>query len=53
LAGSREKDLETLRRCHTHLEPGGALLLNIEAEYAYPEMWTLWVKENRRSLPQR
>ncbi len=26
-AGSREKDLETLRRCHAHLENGGALLL--------------------------
>lgn len=37
LAGSRENDLETLRRCHAHLEPSGALIVNTEAEYALPE----------------
>jgi SAM-dependent methyltransferase len=52
LAGSREKDQETLRRCHAHLEEGGALLVNIEAEYASPETWNLWLAENRRALPQ-
>ena len=51
LAGSRQKDLETLRRCHAHLEAGGALVVNIEAEYAIPETWALWVQENRQSLP--
>lgn len=52
LAGSREKDLETLRRCHAHLKPGGALLVDIDAEYASPEMWALWLQENRQALPQ-
>ena len=52
LAGSRENDLDTLRRCYEHLEDGGALLLNIEAEYTSPESWKMWLKENRQTLPQ-
>lgn len=36
LAGSRENGLQTLRCCHAHLAPGGALIVNIEAEYAPP-----------------
>jgi SAM-dependent methyltransferase len=52
LTGGREDDLETLRRCYAHLDPGSALIVNIEAEYALPETWALWVAENRRSLPQ-
>ncbi len=42
LAGSREQALATLQRCFAHLEPGGALLLNITAEYAWPESWEKW-----------
>ena len=52
LAGSRENDLATLRRCYVHLESGGALLLNIQAEYTSPESWKLWQNEHRRHLPQ-
>jgi SAM-dependent methyltransferase len=52
LAGSRGNDLETLRRCYAHLEDNGALLLNIQAEYASPESWKLWLRENRQALPQ-
>jgi SAM-dependent methyltransferase len=52
LAGSREKDLETLQHCYTHWEDGGALVLNIEAEYALPEIWALWLSANRQALPQ-
>ena len=52
LAGSREKDLETLRRCYAHLEEDGALLLNIQAEYASPEGWASWLKEKRQALPE-
>ena len=52
LAGSREKDQETLRRCHDHLVDGGALLLNIQAEYASPEAWCQWLAANRRALPE-
>jgi SAM-dependent methyltransferase len=52
LAGSRDKDLETLRRCYAHLEEGGALLLNIQAEYTSPDEWAEWLSENRKALPQ-
>jgi SAM-dependent methyltransferase len=52
LAGSAANDLETLRRCHQHLEPGGALLLNIEAEYNSPEAWEGWLPARRQALPE-
>ena len=52
LAGSRLKDLETLRRCHAHLDVGGALLFNILAEYTSPEIWDGWLSERRKRLPQ-
>lgn len=52
LAGSREKDLDTLRRCYAHLEEGGALLLNIQAEYTSAESWNLWLPEHRQGMPQ-
>jgi SAM-dependent methyltransferase len=52
LAGSRDKDLETLRRCYAHLEDNGALLVNIEAEYTTAEVWNMWVTENCQALPE-
>jgi SAM-dependent methyltransferase len=52
LAGSREKDLATLQHCFKHLEDGGALLINIQAEYTTPEAWETWLTENREALPQ-
>jgi SAM-dependent methyltransferase len=52
LAGSRGKDLATLQCCHAHLETGGALLMNIQADYAAPESWQMWLPENRRQLPE-
>jgi SAM-dependent methyltransferase len=52
LAGSREKDAATLRCCYEHLNNGGALLLNIQAEYNSPESWSMWLPEHRRNLPQ-
>jgi SAM-dependent methyltransferase len=52
LSGSREYDLATLRQCHDHLENGGALLFNIQAEYTSPESWNLWLSETRQCLPQ-
>jgi SAM-dependent methyltransferase len=52
LAGSRQKDLETLQRCYAHLEDGGALLVNIEAEYTSPESWEAWLKTKRQALPE-
>ncbi len=52
LAGNREKDLETLHCCYAHLEKGGALLLNIQAEYTSLESWEWWLSEKRKALPQ-
>ncbi|MCX6066625.1 MAG: class I SAM-dependent methyltransferase [Chloroflexi bacterium] len=52
LAGSREKGLDTLGHCYAHLEDGGALLLNIQAEYTSPASWEWWLSEKRKGLPQ-
>ena len=52
LAGSQARDLEALHRCYEHLEPGGALMLNIEAEYNSIDSWNLWLPEGRQTLPQ-
>jgi len=52
LAGGRDKDLEMLRRCHAHLEDGGALLLNVQMEYTTPAAWEMWLKEKHGVLPQ-
>ena len=52
LAGSRKNDLEALRRCHAHLEEGGALLVNIQAEYTDRESWEGWLSEKRKGMPQ-
>jgi SAM-dependent methyltransferase len=52
LAGSRRNDLETLRRCYEHLEEGGALVVNIEAEYRHADSWKEWLKEYRDTLPE-
>lgn len=52
LAGSRDNDLETLRRCYAHLEAGGALLLNIQADYTDAKSWDIWLSPNRKALPE-
>ncbi|HTP10062.1 MAG TPA: class I SAM-dependent methyltransferase [Anaerolineae bacterium] len=52
LSGSRENDLETLRRCHAHLMDNGALLVNIEAEYTAVADWNQWSSEHCRALPE-
>ena len=52
LAGSRDRDLETLRRCHAHLQEGGALILNMDAEYTDADSWAQWLPERRRALPE-
>lgn len=51
LGGSREQDLEGLRRLHAHLEPGGVLLMdhylpNLEM----PGAWKAWTE--RPQLPR-
>lgn len=52
LGGGRDNDLETLRRCHAHLEPGGALVLNEQMEYTSREAWELWLTESRCKMPE-
>lgn len=52
LGGSREQDLEGLRRLHAHLQPGGTLFMdhylpNLET----PEAWKFWLE--RPELPGR
>ncbi|MGD8865683.1 MAG: class I SAM-dependent methyltransferase [Anaerolineales bacterium] len=52
LAGSRERDLEALKRCYAHLDAGGTLILNIQAEYTDPDVWNRWLPQYRSSLPE-
>ena len=52
LAGSRQLDQRTLERCFQYLEPGGALLFNLDVEFANPKVWQMWLKDNRETLPQ-
>jgi len=52
LGGNRSLDRTTLRRCRAALKPGGALIMNIQAEYASSEAWALWSKDGRRRLPE-
>ena len=52
LGGDRDNDLECLRRCHTHLEPGGALVLNEQADYTSRTAWEAWLSESRRAMPE-
>ena len=52
LGGSRDNDLETLRRCHAHLEPDGGLVFNRQMEYASREAWEDWLSESRSKMPE-
>lgn len=52
IGGDHQGDLETLRRCYTHLEEGGVLILNIQANYSSPDAFDFMLKEFRDSLPE-
>jgi SAM-dependent methyltransferase len=52
LAGSREKDLAALKRSYEHLRTGGALLMNIQAEYTEADSWDAWLPAHREMLPE-
>jgi SAM-dependent methyltransferase len=43
---------ESLRRCHQHLAPGGALVFNIGLPYGESERWHYWLPEGRGALPE-
>jgi SAM-dependent methyltransferase len=52
LGGDRDHDLATLRRCRAALQPGGALVLNVQMEYASADAWLQWSKDGRERLPE-
>lgn len=52
LGSTRAQDVEALRRFHGCLEPGGILLLDIEAPYADAKQWGYWLREGRARLPE-
>jgi hypothetical protein len=52
LGSTREQDVESLRRFHEHLEPGGTLLVDIEVPYADGKLWRHWLKHERAKLPE-
>ena len=52
LGGLRAHDAEALRRCHAHLAPGGALVLNIYPPYGDAAVWPSWRPERRLGLPE-
>jgi hypothetical protein len=51
LSGGRSNDLSTFRRCHEHLTPGGALILNVKMEYASKSAWEMWTSDGQERLP--
>jgi len=52
LSGGRENGLATLQRCFAHLQDGGALILDIDAEYTWHEGWEKWEPARRKTLPE-
>ena len=52
LGGTREQDLEALRRLHEHLEPGGVLVLDNEVPYTDTRLWPRWLQGGRDDLPR-
>jgi len=52
LGGSRELDMEALRRLHQHLAPGGVLVFDHHLPYKSAANWQYWTSEKRRQLPQ-
>ncbi len=52
LGSTREQDVESLRRFHENLEPGGTLLVDIEVPYADAKLWRHWLKDERAGLPE-
>ncbi len=51
LGGVREHDQEALKRFHAHLEPGGALILDMDLAYKAESAWRFWLPDDRRELP--
>lgn len=52
LGSDRVRDRQALAGFHRHLDPGGTLLLDIEAPYADRRQWQYWLKDERENLPE-
>jgi SAM-dependent methyltransferase len=54
IGGRRDRDRETLRRVHEHLEPGGAFIFDVEMPYneRTQEGWARWLAGHRDDLPR-
>ncbi len=52
IGGSRQQDVQSLRRFHENLEPDGTLLLDTEVPYADENLWQHWLKDRRQGLPE-
>ena len=52
LGSTRGEDLETLRRCLRHLEPGGGLVFDIDLPYSDPGTWAAWTTQKHQPLPE-
>src|SRR5215212_9496829 len=52
IGGSRDDDVEGLRRMRDVLEPGGLLAIDVEMPYADAETWAYWTADGRRDLPE-
>jgi SAM-dependent methyltransferase len=53
IGGNRANDLETLRRVHRHLAPGGGFVLNLWLPYGQDERWwARWLPSRRAELPE-
>ena len=51
LGGSRDQDVEGLRRVLAHLEPGGVLALDSEVGEFDDERWRTWQRRDRDEVP--
>jgi SAM-dependent methyltransferase len=52
LGGYRVHDMESLRRMHDHLEPGGVLIMDTEVPYSSSGWLAFWAKRKRQKLPE-
>ena len=51
IGGTRQEDLEGLRRVHEHLLPGGLLAFDLFLPNFDRKSWGAWLPKNRRELP--
>lgn len=52
LGVSRQQDFEALQRIHSHLKPGGVLLIDHYLPYGDAREWQLWPRAMRGQLPE-